>query len=225
MQLIPSYIKDTTEFINKLACAKTIPPNVLLVTMDVTSLYTNIHHVDGVDACSKLLNDHYVTDISTDVLCSLISFILTHNNLVFDDHSYLQTSGTAMGMKIAPCFANIFMASIEQTLIDNSPLTPLFYVRFINDIFLIWTHGIEELEQFTTRANSTLPSMKFTTEISSTRLHFLDVLVGVTETGIKTSLYRKPTDRTAYLMYCSFHPHHVKSSIVFSQLLRLKRIY
>ena len=25
-------------------------------------------------------------------------------------------------------------------------------------------------------------------------------------------------------MYCSFHPHHIKSSIVFSQLLRLKRL-
>ena len=25
-------------------------------------------------------------------------------------------------------------------------------------------------------------------------------------------------------MYCSFHPHHIKSTIEFSQLLRLKRI-
>ena len=106
-----------------------------------------------------------------------------------------------MGTKMAPCFANIFKASIEQT--------------FIDDIFMIWTHGSEELEQFTTRANSTHPSMKFTTEISSTSLPFLDVLVCVTETGIKTSLYRKPTDRPTYLMYCSFHPHHIKSSIVF----------
>ena len=39
-----------------------------------------------------------------------------------------------------------------------------------------------------------------------------------------TSLYMKPTDRPTYLIYCSFHPHHVKSSFVFSQLLRLKRI-
>ena len=129
-----------------------------------------------------------------------------------------------MGTKMAPCFANIFMASIEQTFIDSSPLTPLFHVRFIDDIFMIWTHGSEELEQFTTRANSTHPSIKFTTEISSTSLPFLDVLVSVTETGIKTSLCRKPTDRPTYLMYCSFHPHHIKSSIVFSQLLRLKRI-
>ena len=224
MQFIPSYIKDTTEFIHKIASAKTIPPDVLLVTMDVTSLHTIIPLVDGVDACSKFLNDHRVTDISTDFLCSLISFLLTHNNFVIDVHSYLQTSGTAMGTKIAQCFANLFMASIEQTCIDNSPLTPLFYVRFIDDIFMIWTHGSEELEQFTIRANSTHSSIKFTTEISSTSLPFLDVLVSVTETCIKTSLFRKPTDRQTYPMYCSFHPHHIKSSIVFSQLLRLKRI-
>ena len=37
---IPSYIKDTTEFMNKLASIKTIPSDVLLVTMDVTSLYS-----------------------------------------------------------------------------------------------------------------------------------------------------------------------------------------
>ena len=112
MQLIPSYIKDTTEFINKLTSVKTIPPDILLVRMDVTSLHTNIPHVDGVDACSKFLNDQRVTDISTDALFSLISFILTHNNFVFDDHNYLQTSGTAMGTKMAPFFANLFMASI-----------------------------------------------------------------------------------------------------------------
>ena len=188
------------------------------MTMDVTLLYTNIPHVDGVDASSKFLNEHSATNISTEVLCSLISFILMHNSLVFDDHNYLQTSGTAMGTKMAPCFANIFMASIGQTFIDNSPLTPLFYVRFIDDILMIWTHGSEELEQFTTRTNSTHPSIKFTTEISSTSLPVFDVLVSVTETGIKTSLYRKPTDRPTYLMYCTIHLHHIKSSTVFSQL-------
>ena len=148
---------------------------------------------------------------------------ITHINFVFDDHDYLQTSGTAMCTKMAQCFAYLFMTSIEQTFIDNSPLAPLFYVRFIDEIFMIWTHGSEELEQFTTRANSTHPSIKFTTEISSTSLPYLYVLVCVTETGIKTSLSRKPTDRPPYPMYCSFHPHHIKSSIAFRQLLRHKR--
>ena len=70
--------------------------------MDVTSLYAKIHHVVGVDACSEFLKDHSVTEISTDVLCSLISFIVTHNNFVFDDHNYLQTNVTWMGTKKAP---------------------------------------------------------------------------------------------------------------------------
>ena len=125
---------------------------------------------------------------------------------------------------MASCFANLFMTSFEQTFIDNSPLASLFYVRHIDDIFVIWTHEREELEQFTTRANSTHSSIKFTTEIASSSKPFLGVLDSVTETGIKTSLYRQPTDCPTYLMYCSFHPHHIKSFIVFCQLLRCKRI-
>ena len=123
-----------------------------------------------------------------------------------------------MGTKMAPCLASLFMASTEQTFIANSLLTPLFYVRFIDDIFMIWCHGSEELEQFTAIANSIHSSMKFTTKISSTSLPFLDVQVSVTEVGIKTSLFGKPTDRPTYLMYCSLQPHHIKSSIVCSQL-------
>ena len=83
-----------------------------------------------------------------------------HNKFVFDDHSYLQTSEMAMGTKMVPSIANLFMTSIEEIFIDNSPLNPLFYMRFFDKIFMIWTHGGEELEQFTTRANSTHPCIK-----------------------------------------------------------------
>ena len=132
----------------------------MLVTMDITSLYANIPHVNGMDACSNFLTAHRVADISTDGSCFLISFILTHKNFVFDNHSYLLSSVTAMSTKMAPCFTNIFMASIEQLFIDNSPLTPLFYVRFIDDILMICVHGSQECEQFTTRTKSTHPSIK-----------------------------------------------------------------
>ena len=106
MQFIPSCIKDTTEFINKHAGVKAIPLEVMFVTMDVTSLYANIPHVDGIDACSRFLIEHRVADISTDGICFLMSFILTHSNFVFDEHCYLLNSVTSKGTKMAPCFAN-----------------------------------------------------------------------------------------------------------------------
>ena len=44
---IPSYIKDTNEFIKKKNNFP-VPPNSLLVTMDVTSLYTSIPNDEGI---------------------------------------------------------------------------------------------------------------------------------------------------------------------------------
>ena len=38
---LPSYVKDTTDFINKIKDL-TVPDNTILVTLDVSSLYTNI---------------------------------------------------------------------------------------------------------------------------------------------------------------------------------------
>ena len=73
--------------------------------------------------------------------------------------------------------------------------------------------------------NQIHPSLhKINHKISSTSLPLLNVLVGVTDTGNMTSLCRKPTDLHTYHMYSSFHPHHIKSSIVLSQLIRLKRV-
>ena len=51
---LPSYIKDTTHFLRKLDDLKELPPGSLLVTLDVSSLYTNIPHKEGIEACRKL---------------------------------------------------------------------------------------------------------------------------------------------------------------------------
>ena len=58
---IPSYIKDTNDFLSKLdgVC---ITSESLLVTLDVTSLYTNIPHEEGIHACREALNTRGVLD-------------------------------------------------------------------------------------------------------------------------------------------------------------------
>ena len=58
---IPSFIKDTTKFLNHLLDLPTLPDNSLLVTMDIKSLYTNIPSKDGVEAIKQIMNK-YNTD-------------------------------------------------------------------------------------------------------------------------------------------------------------------
>ena len=55
---IPSYIKDTNDFLLKLQQLDDLSSESLLVTLDVISLYTNIPHQEGLDACRETLNQH-----------------------------------------------------------------------------------------------------------------------------------------------------------------------
>ena len=53
MKQIPSYVKDTNNFINKINTVKSVPKNSYLATMDVRSLYTNIPNVEGISAVKE----------------------------------------------------------------------------------------------------------------------------------------------------------------------------
>ena len=55
---IKSYVKDTTDFIQKLSQLGELPPNCLIATMDVTSLYTNIPNDEGLRSALKLLTTY-----------------------------------------------------------------------------------------------------------------------------------------------------------------------
>ena len=227
LQKIPSYLKDTTHFIHNLSYIGTLAPGSMLYSIDVNSLCTNIPHADGVAACRAFFNKHNIqSDIATDIPI-LIDFILKHNTFTFNDKYYLQANGTAMGTKMAPAYAIIFMESVENSFISSFPLKKTVYYRYIDDIFMIWTHGIDNFKQFFNNANNIHPNITFTYE-TSTALPFLDVLTTTNNNNnnntIYTTAYCKSTDRHSYLHYKSNHPIHVKHSNFFYQLIRYKRI-
>ncbi|XP_072050367.1 uncharacterized protein [Amphiura filiformis] len=221
---LPSYVKDTTDFLNKLDSLKDIPNDSILVSLDVKGLYTNIPHDDGITACKEALDNRTNKTPSTDDLINLLELTLKSNNFVFNDEHYLQTSGTAMGAKFSPSYANIFMGWHEGTLFNTSALKPLVWYRYIDDIFMIWTHSKDELEQFINHANQIHPSIKFTSDYSPSQVNFLDVAVKLSEGQIHTDLYSKPTDKHTYLLPTSCHPRHCTRNIPYSLALRLRRI-
>ena len=55
VEQVPSYIKDTTDLLGKLQDLTNSSPDVILVTLDVKSLYTNIPQTEGIEACKSAL--------------------------------------------------------------------------------------------------------------------------------------------------------------------------
>jgi hypothetical protein len=117
-------LKDTTDYLNKTPSSG-LPDHTLLVTMDVTSLYTNIPHDEGIEACKEVWNQRVSQHLSTESLLQLLEHVLKFNNFMFNGEHYLQISGTAMGTKMAPSYANIFMGRLERRLLHYAPIKPL----------------------------------------------------------------------------------------------------
>ena len=220
---LPSYLKDTTDYLNKTPSSG-LPDHTLLVTMDVTSLYTNIPHDEGIEACREVWDSKTIQHPSTESLLKLLEHVLKLNNFMFNGEHYIQISGTAMGTKMAPSYANIFMGRLERSLLLRAPFKPLSWLRFIDDIEMKWVENRDCLNDFITFANSFHNSIKFTVDISSSKNVFLDTTSTLEDGEIKFSLHTKPTDSHLYLKPSSCHPPHTFRGIPKGLPNRIRRI-
>ena len=228
---IKSYIKDSGHLISLLENTP-IPKNCTLITIDVKSLYLNIPHKDGINA---VLNRLYHTQEQADqmtippgTMADLLGIVLEQNYFQFADKMYHQVQGTAMGTKMAPSYANIFMAELEERLLDNYPIKPLLWKRYIDDILCIWPEQPSKIDHFIKYLNQSHPTIKFTYEYSTQSINFLDLTI-YKGTRHMTSLildfkpFFKTTNKFQYLEYNSAHPKSIFSSLVKGELTRLLR--
>ena len=201
-----------------------IPDNALLVTADVVGLYPSIPHQAGLIALKEALDKRLLKKIPTDDLIKMAEFVLSNNFFEFNSDTFQQISGTAIGTKFAPPYACIYMDQVEQKFLATQINQPLIWLRYIDDIFFIWTHWEKEREKFMSSFNSFPPNLKLTYEPSKKDISFLDLKVSLSKDKLSTDLHIKLTDCHQSLHYSSNHPEHTKRSIVYSELLRVSRI-
>ena len=223
-----SYVKDTPDFLTKLKQVA-IKPDTILVTLDVESMYTNIDNEGGLAAVKKAFISNPDSCRSDDHILQLLELSLKSNDFLFNNETYLQTSGTAMGKKFAPSYANIFMANWETEALNKSYLKPSLYLRYLDDIFILWDHGLEQFHTFFEILNTHNPAVKLTSRIEKQSIDYLDVTIFKGPSLIKnktldTKVFFKPTDTHQLLHKASFHPKHTFSGILKSQILRFFRI-
>ena len=105
------------------------------------------------------------------------------------------------------------MGRFEKLLLENYPKKPLLWLWFIDDIFLFWTHGEKELNDFVNYANSVQHTIKFTCNYSREAVEFLDtrVILHPTTNELYTTHYTNPIDMRDYLLHSLAHPLSTKN--------------
>ena len=222
---LPSFIKDTSHMLKSLDSLVLPNEDHLLFTMDVSSLYTSIPHADGLSAISFFLNKKANLKIPASAILRLTELVLNLNSFEFNGQFFDQISGVAMGTKMGPSYACIFMGHLEHLWSENyKGISPEYYRRYIDDCIGITKMNMQQLQSFIDFVGNFHSSIKFTSTIHRSAVNFLDIQIKLKENKISTSIFYKSTDSHSFLMYSSSHPESCKSSIPFSQLLRLKRL-
>ena len=168
-----------------------------MCSFDVESLYTNVPVEKAIETT---LNYIYKPTKLVDVLFDkeqmriLLNLSIKDAPFRFQNRIYKQIDGVATGNPLAPILADLLMQKIEEKLNKFSANKPTMWLRYVDDVFCIFTIPKEKILQFHIRINGWHPNLQFAVEFESNKsIAFLDVVVTQEEEKLTTSLYHKPT--------------------------------
>ena len=234
LDFVPAHLKNTEDYQRRLKLHypdSKLPADAIIFSVDVINLYGNIPPEEATDTLIELLEQHEA-DINTFGLSltdikRLLKHCLSNNNVRFGDDFYKQVSGIAMGSRIAPPLAIIFMGALEKKILDSARLKPDIYMRYIDDVVGVWTHGEDKLKEFFEELNSIHPTIKFTIEttVKTGSIAFLDTTISIRPNGsFSTELYIKPTSAGIIMHFESAQPISTKRAVLNSQVQRAIRV-
>ena len=231
---LSTFIRDSSDFITKIESFK--PNNdCLLVSYDVTSLYTNTQFEELISATETYYSEadksvYAIKAPSTGDLSFLLRLILENNLFEFNSKIYKQIIGCAMGSKCSPSVCDIRLHQITREIINTFPNKHhiTYHGRYRDDGFIIFHGEGKEIHELFTIANSTHPLLKFTYELSRNEMHFLDTTVykGKRFAATRTldfKTYIKPTNTFQYLERKSAHNPSVFKGFIKAETIRYIR--
>ena len=221
---IPHILSNSSQLINDLQGINCSNNHTLLASLDITSLYPNIPIQESISIILDFIKEqNNPMHPPIYILNTLLSFVLNYNCFNFGDLFFLQVHGIAMGTKLAPNYANLFMSDFETRHVFSYALQPSYYRRYIDDIFLIWDHSSEELDGFIDHLNSVHPTIKFTKSISDTVITYLDLDIYKKDNILHTRTHFKSTNTFSYLHGQSNHPSSTFKGVTKGENIRILR--
>jgi len=114
VKTLPSYIKDSQHALQIFWDFNFLGQDKLIFTLDITSLYTVIPNGEGLLALKHFFDQHTVKEPKSETLLRIAELVLTLNCFSFGDNFFKQTNGIAMGTKMGPSNANLFVGFVEH---------------------------------------------------------------------------------------------------------------
>ena len=227
-QSYPDYLHNSTS-LQLILQNLHVPDDAILVTMDVNSLYPSIPQTDMLQIVyDEMTHKRHLLLFDPNLVIQLLHINVNNNYFEFASLIFQQIKGTAMGAAFSPTVANIYMSTTIRRFLRTQHKKPLLLVRYIDDIFIIWTHTERELKNFIEDLNSYNPSLSYTYQYSPSTVDFLDLTIYKSPMFTFTNIldvktFQKQHNLYQYLHYRSSHQRSVYKGIISGELVRYVR--
>ena len=110
---LPFFVKNSLHVLNKLN-GLLIPDDYILVSFDVTSLFTNISLERVVESIQRRYNTiRNFTNVPLDELIKAVKIIMNNTFFQFDNEYYQQVFGSPMRSPVSPPFVDMVMIDLK----------------------------------------------------------------------------------------------------------------
>ncbi|BHF72755.1 hypothetical protein SprV_0401582600 [Sparganum proliferum] len=152
-------VSSSAQFLEKLK-GVSLHPNEVMVSFDVTSLFTSIPQDLAIETIKLLLPSKYdetANRLGHAQVLQLPKFCL-RTHLTFDGTIYEQVKGTPMGSSISGFIAEAVLQWLESLFFQHHK--PKLWARYVDDTFVVIERG--QLLTFKKRLNAFFPDIQFT---------------------------------------------------------------
>ena len=225
LKIIPTYITSSTHLITTLNETK-YPSSAVLCSFDITALYPSIPIIDGLAALKLTMEQANWPTQKIIFILELAEWVLTNSHVMFDEKTYKQIMGTAMGTPFAVTYANIFVHQHECSALSKFFAKfhhlPLLIRRLIDDIFAIVRSIAEAKFLFECLTHS---GIIITGGHDENSVDFLDITIFKgfhfeNYNMFDTKLYQKHMNTYAYITFISFHKPQIFTNFITGEIRR-----
>jgi len=214
LQHMNGHTTNSFKIYNSLS-GKTIGDTDVLLSLDVTSLFTNVPldlAMDGID--NRWVHIKQYTNILKNEFLMAIKFVLSSTYFTFNNLIYKQTYGIPIGFPLSPIVADIVMQDLETECINKFDFHLTFYFRYVDDILASLK---DKIDLIINSFNDYHERLKFTVEHEKDRsLSFLDLLITISNNTIYLDWFHKGSFSGRYLSFHSSHPWCHKIGTMYS---------
>lgn len=214
------YIENSYSF-QRYVVEQTVPVGYILVSLDVSSLFTNIPHTLILDIINVKWKDieHHTKIVKTSFI-KMLKMCLNSNYFCYEDQFYQQTFGMPMGSPLSPVCADLVMENLLDSVIPRLPYEIGFLMKYVDDIIAVVPRDqiVETVRIF----NEFNIKLQFTIEEEvNQQIPFLDLLIIRDGAKLTTKWYSKPCASNRMLDYKSNHLNNLKINTAYGFVNRV----